>query len=94
MANWAHSSVSTTFGLKLHLVLNASRKFVKFSLKPGNLHDVSFGEEVLAGCTVTVTGDSGYVSVTLKDFSAKEVYCPLPNTVKTWSRIPGKKKDS
>ncbi|MDR1232882.1 MAG: hypothetical protein LBJ75_01285, partial [Puniceicoccales bacterium] len=47
----AHSSVSTTFGLKLHLVLNASRKFVKFSLKPGNLHDVSCAEEVLAGCT-------------------------------------------
>ncbi|MDR1457402.1 MAG: transposase, partial [Puniceicoccales bacterium] len=30
LANWAHSSVSTTFGLKLHLILHASRKFVNF----------------------------------------------------------------
>jgi hypothetical protein len=72
MANWAHSSVSTTFGLKLHLVLNASQKFVKFSLKPGNLHDVSCAEEVLAGCTGTVIGDSGYVSTTLRDSLAKK----------------------
>ncbi|MDR2432577.1 MAG: hypothetical protein LBD34_02375 [Puniceicoccales bacterium] len=31
MANGAHSLVSTTFGIKLHLVPSASRKFVKFS---------------------------------------------------------------
>ncbi|MDR1232832.1 MAG: transposase, partial [Puniceicoccales bacterium] len=74
MANWAHSSVSTTFGLKLHLVLNASRKFVKFSLKPGNLHDVSCAEEVLDGCTGTVVGDGGYVSTALRDSLAKRVY--------------------
>jgi hypothetical protein len=94
MANWAHSSVSTTFGLKLHLVLNASRKFVKFSLKPGNLHDVSCAEEVLAGCTGTVLGDSGYVSTTLRDSLAKRVYGPLPNIAKIWLQTPGKKKDS
>jgi hypothetical protein len=94
MANWAHSSISTTFGLKLHLILNASRKFVKFSLKPGNLHDVSCGEEVLAGCTGTVIGDSRHVSTSLRGFSAKGVYSPLPNIAKTWSRISGKKKDS
>ncbi|MDR2629061.1 MAG: transposase [Puniceicoccales bacterium] len=74
MANWAHSSVSTTFGLKLHLVLNAPQKFVKFSLKPGNLHDVSRAEGVLAGCTGTVIGDSGYVSATLRDSLAKKGY--------------------
>ncbi|MDR1232822.1 MAG: IS982 family transposase [Puniceicoccales bacterium] len=72
MAKWAHSSVSTTFGLKLHLVLNARRKFVKFSLKPGNLHDVSCAEEVLAGCTGTVIGDSGYVPTALRDSLAKK----------------------
>jgi hypothetical protein len=71
MASESHSSVSTTFGLKLHLVLHASRKFVNFSLKPGNLHDVSCAEDVLAGCTGTVIGDSGYVSVILKDSLAK-----------------------
>ncbi|MDR1173514.1 MAG: transposase [Puniceicoccales bacterium] len=72
MAKWAHSSVFTTFGLKLHPVLNASQKFVKFSLKPGNLHDVSCAEEVLAGCTGTVIGDSGYVSATLRDSLAQK----------------------
>jgi hypothetical protein len=61
LANWAHLSVST----------NASRKFVNFSLKPGNLHDVSCTEEVLAGCMGIVIGDSGYVSATLKDSLAK-----------------------
>ncbi|MDR0715773.1 MAG: transposase [Puniceicoccales bacterium] len=57
MANWTHSSISTAFGLKLHLVPDASRKFVRFSLKPGNLHDVACMEEVLAGCMGTVIGE-------------------------------------
>jgi hypothetical protein len=33
-----------------------SRKFVRFSLKPGNLPAIPHWEEVLAGCTETVIG--------------------------------------
>jgi hypothetical protein len=39
MAQWAHSSVSTTFGAKLHIVADERQKIIRFTLKPGNLHD-------------------------------------------------------
>jgi hypothetical protein len=32
---------------------------LNFSLKPGNLHDISCAEEVLSGCTGTVIGHGG-----------------------------------
>jgi hypothetical protein len=53
-------------------ICETCRKFVRFSLKSGNLHDVACGEEVLAGCTGTVIGDRGYVSPTLRDSLAKK----------------------
>jgi IS5 family transposase len=62
MAQWAHSSVSTTFGLKLHIVVDERQKIVRFVLKPGNLHDVTCAEEVLHGCRGIVIGDKGYCS--------------------------------
>jgi hypothetical protein len=85
-------SVSTTFGLKLYLVLNARRKFVKFSLKPRNLHDVSCTEEVLVGRTGTMIGDDGYVSAALKDSLTKgyTAYCQTPP--KHGSNLPGRKR--
>jgi hypothetical protein len=63
--------IQKNFGV-IPVFLNASQKFVKFSLKPGNLHDVSCAEEVLVGCTGTVIGDSEYVSATLRDSLAKK----------------------
>jgi hypothetical protein len=44
---------------------------MNFSLKPGNLHDISCGEEMLDGYTGTVIGDGEYISATLKDSLAK-----------------------
>jgi hypothetical protein len=81
---------------KIDLVLNAPQKFVKFSLKPGNLYDVSCVEEVFTGCTETVIGDSGYVSATLKDSLApkgirlivKHLQNMVPNFLK--EKIPKK----
>ncbi|MDR0595329.1 MAG: hypothetical protein LBF94_01340 [Puniceicoccales bacterium] len=48
-------------------------KVCEFSLRPGNLHDVSCAEEILAGYAGTVIGDSGYVSANNS----------LPNAAKT-----------
>jgi IS5 family transposase len=62
MAQWAHSSVSTTFGLKLHIVIDERQKIIGFTLKPGNLHDVTCAEELLHGHRGIVIGDKGYCS--------------------------------
>jgi hypothetical protein len=72
----------------------ASGKFVNFSLKPGNLHGISYAKKMLVGCMGTVIGDGGYVSAPLKDSFAQRAYGSLPNTAKIWLQTPRKKKDS
>jgi IS5 family transposase len=62
MAQWTHSSVSTIFGLKLHIVVDERQKIIGFTLKPGNLHDVTCAEELLRGRRGIVIGDKGYCS--------------------------------
>jgi IS5 family transposase len=61
-AQWAHSSVSTKFGLKLHVLVSEDQKILNFVLKPGAMHDVSCAEEVLCHFQGTVIGDKGYCS--------------------------------
>jgi hypothetical protein len=60
MAQWTHSSVSTTFGLKLHIVVDERQKIIGFTLKLGNLHDVTCAEELLRGRRGIVIGDKEY----------------------------------
>jgi hypothetical protein len=62
MAQWAHSSVSATFRLKLHIIPDERQKIVGFTPKPGNLHDIACAEELLRGCRGIVIGDKGYCS--------------------------------
>jgi hypothetical protein len=58
----AQPSVSTTFGLKLRIVVEERRKIIGFTLKPGNLHDVTCAEELLHGRRGIVIWDKGYCS--------------------------------
>jgi IS5 family transposase len=62
MAQWAHSSNGTKFGLKLHLLVNDEQKILNSVLKPGAMHDVSCAEEALRNFKGTVVGDKGYCS--------------------------------
>jgi hypothetical protein len=50
MAQWAHSSISITFGLKMHIVAMKDQKIVGFTPKRGNLYDITCAEELLYGC--------------------------------------------
>lgn len=65
MAQWAHSSTGTKFGLKLHVVVDEKQKIRNFVLTPGAVHDVSCAEKVLKGFKGTVVGDKGYCSAPL-----------------------------
>ena len=74
MAQWAHSSISTKFGLKLHLLVSDDQKILNFVLKPGAMHDVSCAEEVMQRFKGTVIGDKGYCSVPLANqLSRKQI---------------------
>jgi hypothetical protein len=65
VAQWAHSSTSTKFGLKLHVLVSEDQKILNFVLKPGAMHDVSCADEVLKNFRGTVIGDKGYCSASL-----------------------------
>ncbi|MDR2603082.1 MAG: transposase [Puniceicoccales bacterium] len=67
--------------------------YANLKIKPGNLHDVSCVEEVLAGCTGTVISYDGYISTTLRDSLAKKGYTVRCQTSpKHGPKLPGKKK--
>jgi hypothetical protein len=47
VANGTHASTTTTFGLKLHLVLTEKQKITQFEISSGNLHDVAGAKNIL-----------------------------------------------
>ncbi|MDR1437979.1 MAG: transposase [Puniceicoccales bacterium] len=59
----AVSSTKIVFGFKVHIVTDATgKKAINFCYSNGSAHDICFLEKLLANCTGTAIGDSGYVS--------------------------------
>jgi hypothetical protein len=65
MTQWAHSSISITFRLRMYIIADERQKIVGFMLKPGNWHNVTCAEGLLYRRGDIVIGDKGYCSESL-----------------------------
>jgi hypothetical protein len=61
-AGWIITSAKTTYGFKLHLVINSWKQVVNFAITKGSISDISMARPLLQSLSGTGLGDRGYVS--------------------------------